>query len=94
MLFFSTIDEVADLNITRDASLGRAILQGRKNKLNIITATQILCGLGAKEKTSILCESSLHITFPVNKIMRGEIAKEISKGIKEGLKGEEKKEKK
>lgn len=76
---FVIFDEVADLNITRDASLGRAILQGRKNKLNIITATQILCGLGVKEKTSILCESSLHITFPVNKIMRGEIAKEISR---------------
>lgn len=70
-------DEIAGLNISGNTSLGKAVLQGRKIKLNIITSTQILCGEGVREKTSILCESSLHIAFSVDKKMRGEIAKEI-----------------
>lgn len=72
-------DEIAELDISGNTSLGKAVLQGRKIKLNIITATQILCGEGVREKTSILCESSLHIAFSVDKKMRGEIAKEIDR---------------
>ncbi|MCM1507956.1 MAG: DUF87 domain-containing protein [Ruminococcus flavefaciens] len=72
-------DEIASLDISGNTLLGKAILQGRKIKLNIISATQILCGEGVKEKTSILCGSSLHIAFSVDKKMRGEIAKEIDK---------------
>lgn len=72
-------DEIAGLDISGNTSLGKAILQGRKIKLNVITATQILCGEGVKEKTSILCESSLHVAFSVDKKMRSEIAREIDK---------------
>ncbi len=72
-------DEIADLDISGNTPLGKAILQGRKINLNVITATQILCGEGVKEKTSILCESSLHVAFSVDKKMRSEIAREIDK---------------
>lgn len=72
-------DEIAGLDISGNTSLGKAVLQGRKINLNIITATQILCGEGVREKTSILCESSLHVAFSVDKKMRSEIAREIDK---------------
>ncbi|MDE5583583.1 MAG: DUF87 domain-containing protein [Ruminococcus sp.] len=72
-------DEIAGLDISRNTSLGKAVLQGRKINLNVITATQILCGEGVREKTSILCESSLHVAFSVDKKMRSEIAREIDK---------------
>ena len=72
-------DEIAGLDISENISLSKAILQGRKIKLNVITVTRILCGEGVKEKTSILCESSLHVAFSVDKKMRSEIAREIDK---------------
>lgn len=72
-------DEIAGLDISGNTSLGKAVLQGRKINLNVITATQILCGEGVREKTSILCESSLHVAFSVDKKMRSEIAREIDK---------------
>lgn len=72
-------DEIAGLAISKNTSLGKVILQGRKINLNVITATQILYGEGVKEKTSILCGSSLHIAFSVDKKMRSEIAREIEK---------------
>lgn len=69
---YVVFDEIVGLDISGNTSLGKAILQGRKIKLNVITATQILCGEGVKEKTSILCESSLHVAFSVDKKMRSE----------------------
>lgn len=76
---FVIFDEIAGLDISGSTPLGKAILQGRKIHLNVITATQILCGEGVREKVAILSECSVHVAFSMDKKMRSETAREIDK---------------